>query len=165
MHICIRPGFTPTVLSSLKLLPLLPLVSEHQLSFPTTHTYLPYSDLTLALPGSSAPSPQDVFESFTKSKHGAFLSKYITSTVNSRYKYTVGTRGNMLIANICLYQEKITPCYIYGGATRGMVITRVDCNDILSYEPKDCKYSWECHLAYSTASLKTQILFLRLLLP
>ena len=33
----------------------------------------------------------------------------------------------MLIANICLYREKITPCYIYGGGTRGMLITRVDC--------------------------------------
>ena len=32
------------------------------------------------------------------------------STVNSRYKHTVGTSGDMLIANICLYGEKITPC-------------------------------------------------------
>ena len=46
-------------------------------------------------------------------------------TVNSRYKHTVGARGDMLIANICLYREKITPCYIYGGATRGMLITNI----------------------------------------
>ena len=32
----------------------------------------------------------------------------------------------------CLYREKITPCYICGGATRGMLITRVDCRRGLS---------------------------------
>ena len=36
-------------------------------------------------------------------------------TDNSRYKDTVRTRDVMLIVKICLYREKITPCYIVGG--------------------------------------------------
>jgi len=47
------------------------------------------------------------------------------TTDDSRYKHTVETRGDMLIVNICLYREKFTPCYIGGGATRGMHIMNI----------------------------------------
>ena len=65
----------------------------------------------------------------------------VPATVNSRYKHTAGARGDMLIANIYLYREKLVT---YMGGPRGlkkneghayneymlipgMFITRVDC--------------------------------------
>jgi len=47
----------------------------------------------------------------------------VAGTDNSRYKHT--TRDDMLIVNICLYREKITPCYKWGGTTRGMHIMNI----------------------------------------
>jgi len=48
------------------------------------------------------------------------------ATDNSRYKHTVGTRGDMLIMNICLYRARENyASYICGGTTRGMHIMNI----------------------------------------
>ena len=60
-----------------------------------------------------------LIESFFSRSSPATTDNGDEYTVNSRYKHTVGTSGEMLTADICLYREKITPCYIYGGTTSG----------------------------------------------
>ena len=73
----------------------------------------PYSALSDNIPLPSR-SPSPLSPPSSQSLPPPCVPTVVPVTVNSRYKHTVGARGDMPIANIA-YIERITPCYIYGG--------------------------------------------------